>query len=66
MGILVGFSDGVLTGFYLTMGTTGGFGGNEVCTRPLRVTRPISVMLTFAGRVGMGFFFPCSITVALY
>src|ERR1043165_4106891 len=66
MGIVAGFSEDVLTGFCLTIGAAGGLGGNGACTRPLRVTRPISVILTLAGSVGMGFSFPFSTMVALY
>src|ERR1051325_8053876 len=66
MGIVVGFTEYVLTGFCLITGAAGGLGGRGACTRPLRVTRPISVILTLAGSVGMGSSFPFSTMVALY
>ena len=66
MGIVAGFSADMLTGFCLTTGAAGDLGGRGACTRPLHVTRPISVILTLAGSVGMGFSFPFSTMVALY
>src|ERR1044072_9623002 len=66
MGIVAGFSADMLIGFCLTTGAAGDLGGSGACTRPLRVTRPISVILTLTGSVGMGFSFPSSIRVALY
>src|ERR1051325_11988389 len=66
MGIVAGFSEDVLTGFCLTTGAAGDLGGRGACTAQLRVTRPISVILTLAGSVGMGFSFPFSTMVALY